>query len=1040
VRLTKLSIGKLPGIQPGFELEEIGSGVNLVVGPNASGKTSLCRALRALLYAEEQSDAFVQLEADVEDENGPARVIRMGRDIRWEREGQRIEPMPLPEHRFLPCYTVEIDALMAASATEKEIGERIARELSGGYDLQAVASKEPFRLKSNHARGEAKRLREAVSSLNRQRGEHAELQREQAGLEELEREKAVAAEAAHEVQAHHRALSLLDARREREEKTRALAEFPAGMDRLRGDEDERLERLREQRAEQQRDAEEAQRRLQDARDAIEQSGLGTADVDDAALAGQRQRIDALRTLEESIEHLKDQRRDASVELGRAKQDLGAEKPKSSVNLDPATLAKVEKRLGDKRQVDASIRELDQRIAGFASDKQAATDPEPVREGRRALSRWLAAPRGQPRQSPARIAWLAVLILSLAAAVVGAAVSSSPIFWLVVLPMGAALYFLMRGGPKDQQQQKEAVAAFRRTGLEGPKAWEDAAVETRLQELDRLLVETERHASDLERKREATNQRRALAQEREKIVSALESVARKVGFAPDRLDASFDRWLRLVSAYDTARKKRDQNHHALEARREEAENLRSQLAAFLERFGERGEEESADATTLTGRLERLAKRIRDRDEAHREAKERAAEIERCRRDIARLEGEISELFEKAGVTPGDEVTLRQRIDALDRWKASREQLQQAEGAVQRADQELGESRQLRQLVEEGDKDGLERSLERAEEVKEGHEALTEKITRIQARIEQAQLDRKLEEAVAARQTAEEALDDRLEEALFAEAGRFLIQEVEREHVAASRPPVLKQAQKWFRQFTHNQFELEYAGNGQQGFAATDTRAGEPRRLEELSTGTRMQLLLAVRLAFALEAEKGRASLPLFLDEVLTTADPERYRSIVESIQLLATQEGRQVFYLTAQPQDAAPWALNGGPAPHRIDMGKVRWDKEALTDPEALTLPSMPAIPAPNGQAPEDYAVVLGVPRIDPWAPSDAIHVFHLLRDDLSLLHRLLEERTERLGTLKALLRSDAVKVLLGKDEIHKLQARVAMVAPSTGRRSRAHRR
>jgi uncharacterized protein YhaN len=189
---------------------------------------------------------------------------------------------------------------------------------------------------------------------------------------------------------------------------------------------------------------------------------------------------------------------------------------------------------------------------------------------------------------------------------------------------------------------------------------------------------------------------------------------------------------------------------------------------------------------------------------------------------------------------------------------------------------------------------------------------------------------------------------------------------------------------------------------------------------------MQLLLAVRLAFAIEAEKGRASLPLFLDEVLTTADPDRYRSVAESIQLFATQQDRQVFYLTAQPQDAVPWVSNGDAAPHRIDMGEVRGEGYGITDPGVLSLPAMPVIPVPNGQRPEDYAVELGVPLIDPWAPGEAIHLFHLLRDDLSLLHRLLEERTEYLGTLKALLKSDAVTVLLGKEEIRQLQSRIAI--------------
>ena len=185
MRFKSLRIEKLPGIRPGFSLTDIDPGVNLIVGPNASGKSSLCRAVRALLYAEEQPDSFPHLEAEVEDENGTARVVRIGRDIRWEREGQTIEPRLLPEHRFLSCYTLEIDALMAASATEEEIGEGIARELSGGYDLQAVVRGEPFHLKSNHGREEDKRLKAAASSLDRQRGEQAELQHKQESLDEF---------------------------------------------------------------------------------------------------------------------------------------------------------------------------------------------------------------------------------------------------------------------------------------------------------------------------------------------------------------------------------------------------------------------------------------------------------------------------------------------------------------------------------------------------------------------------------------------------------------------------------------------------------------------------------------------------------------------------------------------------------------------------------------------------------------------------------------------------------------------------------------
>ena len=50
MKLEKLRIERLPGISTAFEIDDIGSGLNVVLGPNASGKSSLCRAIRALLY------------------------------------------------------------------------------------------------------------------------------------------------------------------------------------------------------------------------------------------------------------------------------------------------------------------------------------------------------------------------------------------------------------------------------------------------------------------------------------------------------------------------------------------------------------------------------------------------------------------------------------------------------------------------------------------------------------------------------------------------------------------------------------------------------------------------------------------------------------------------------------------------------------------------------------------------------------------------------------------------------------------------------
>ena len=51
--------------------------------------------------------------------------------------------------------------------------------------------------------------------------------------------------------------------------------------------------------------------------------------------------------------------------------------------------------------------------------------------------------------------------------------------------------------------------------------------------------------------------------------------------------------------------------------------------------------------------------------------------------------------------------------------------------------------------------------------------------------------------------------------------------------------------------------------------------------ELSDGTRIQLLLACRLAYLEEAE-GDTKTPLFLDEVLSTTDPERFTAVAGAV--------------------------------------------------------------------------------------------------------------------------------------------------------------
>ncbi|RMF24908.1 MAG: hypothetical protein D6760_02355 [Deltaproteobacteria bacterium] len=364
--------------------------------------------------------------------------------------------------------------------------------------------------------------------------------------------------------------------------------------------------------------------------------------------------------------------------------------------------------------------------------------------------------------------------------------------------------------------------------------------------------------------------------------------------------------------------------------------------------------------------------------------------------------------------------------LPEWRKVRDAVQaargDAEGAGRRAGELLEQRSDLARLAEAGDTASLEGRLEEFREAAASIEPITREIAGIEKEIADARQAGDLERARAERERAADDLRDCLERDWLVAAGRFVLTEVEREHADESRPEVLVRAAEWFARFTRHSFVLEF--DRKHGLHALETATGERRALSELSSGTRMQLLLAVRLAFTAAAERGFEPLPLFLDEALTTTDPERFAAVATALGELAADRERQVFYLTAQPADVALLERALGERPAVIDLAEVRRLSVAVSDPGELALPPTREVPSPEGMSAEQYAAALGVGPVRPFDPAESIHVLHVLRDDLGMVARLCDFGIERLGQLGSLLSSRAASAVVGDDRRQDLGLRV----------------
>ena len=184
---------------------------------------------------------------------------------------------------------------------------------------------------------------------------------------------------------------------------------------------------------------------------------------------------------------------------------------------------------------------------------------------------------------------------------------------------------------------------------------------------------------------------------------------------------------------------------------------------------------------------------------------------------------------------------------------------------------------------------------------------------------------------------------------------------------------------------------------------ELRSGEARELDELSDGTRAQLLLAARIAFAERVEQGLV-LPLFLDEALDQSDPRRFEAMVRCVGRVGREQDRQIFYFTSDPLDVDrirdALGKEGCEIAAAIDLGRIRTNVDSVGESRALSIDPGPAVPAPGGRSPEEYGAAIGVPAFRPALGHTEQHFFYVLWDDLDLLHDLLSNGIERAGQWK----------------------------------------
>jgi len=1004
----QLRVNRFNGIEHGLEVE-LCAGVNVIYGSNAAGKTTLAHAIRGLLWPDHVDGQLPIVEARFALDGSTWRVEMEGERCGYTRDQSPANRPSLPPASHGPRYHLYLHDLLGGGDGEETFAQRILKEAQGGIDVEQVAEDLGFEVPTRRTAQITNTVEELRDKRDETKGKQEELRRREQDLDDLREKKAEAERAARRASALEQAQAVASARQAHDETAAALDQFPAVMEEVQGNEDEQLETLREDLSEAKEEIREAENQIQEAEKTIEESRIPVDDFPEGRIEELREVVSTIREQEREVREHRSEVTEAETKEKNTWDRLPAGIDReAAADIDLPELEEIETHVKAAKDVQGR-REAFEAAKDLFEGDGPDTPIDTLRDGLKHLHRWLQLPDAGARSGPQWHHWSVVIGGLLVAgtgvllALLGGGLATGVGIALVVLGVLIAGAEWQRGAQNrrdgtDQRALHERE--YERLGLKAPADWARDAVEEHAD----ALLERLREAHVVAEKRETWERWQSDYQDldarEEKLDEERQRLAEELGFDPGigshSLPVLLERLTRWQSAYDDL----DATRSALETAQEEAETCRGRLNEALAEYGLGP---TQDASEAEGAVSTLETARNDFQEAERDLRQARRQKEDAIQDREETEAEIEDLYEDLNLEAGAEDELR---DLVSRHEA----YQEAVGEERKTEATLeAERRQLRRMdayeeeMEEVTIEELQRKREAAEVMAEKEEEYVEQIKSIEHEIETAREEGTLEERQAKYRERRNELATERERDYEKAVGRVLADFVQEETRDQGLPPVFHRARELFAEITDYRYELKLDRENT-SFRAFDHAYEKSFALGELSSGTQVQLMLSVRMAF-LETQEQVCRAPLVLDETLANSDADRARAIIEAVKTIC-EEGRQVLYLTAQADEVQKWnaQLDGKDGPNHTIISLEEFDARELIEAggDGAVVPDRrvpESLPDPETTSHEELWTALDVPRWSPRKPVGRLHLWYLIESPEPLVE-LIRSGTRTWGQLE----------------------------------------
>ena len=1034
-KLTELEIQKMPGLPNGLaSYENLSPQINIIAGPNASGKSSTARAIQRIIWQNETRG--IRLSADTKIDNDQWKVRIDSTDVLVQREGKEDELTGIPAAEAQSRYMLALHKLIEAD--EGDLAQRIIQESIGGYDLEEAASNLNY---SDHVKtkgtSEYKSFKQAQDEVKEKTQEQKRIKGRQGKLSDLYDDKEKGEKAEKRKELYKRITEYLKARQDFEKVKAEFEEYPESLEKANGEE---LDRVKELEGE----VEEAENKIREAKNSKEQfenelEGLRIPEdgVVSEELTTLEKRIDQIKKLEDKLI-------DTNGNLEEAREVKKEALEKLSDDVDDEHLEKIE--LNDIEHIDQFLQEahqvasrqnfLEVEINQLEKEQEEFKDKSLLQKGIDTLAQWLKEPVSSESSFPS---WIPQVIIALTI-LGGIGLLYSWIVGLVaiigILLLALFGLFKTKGG-EENKSARIRKQDFENLELRSPESWDADAVQRRLAD----LVSELQDASWQERIEQEIAKRKDQLQALEGKVGNVKETANNLKESlsalpqlpfddPENYTALY--WF-IINLKDW--QKANSHINALEKSKNQYEtNIKDEIEKCNQTFNKYNFSSVEDSAEASGNFRSLRDEEQSRREAVTEIDNQESIIEEKKELVDRKTAKIKELYDKLDIPTGEKGELQRLLNNKDDYEEVKDSFNITRSHLADSEQEM----KSHSSYENEDVNIEDINVDQAEDILESLQSEADKLDEIKSQITEIETEVKsvkkgdnLELALKRRDEALDNLYEMYESNVSSLAGRFLVDQLRNKIKTENRPQVFQRAKELFNRITKGKYEIDIDDRDQAEFIAYDTEENIGKKLHQLSTGTRIQLLLSIRVAFV-ETQETNIKLPILADELLANSDDRRAKAIIEALTEIS-KEGRQIFYFTAQADEVNKWVSYL--SEHQdIDYEVFNIQERVYPDTfkdvggeEFESFSLLEDVPAPNGESYEDYGSKVDVTEYDLLTDQPSqLHLWYLL-DDKDVLYRCLSKGIEKWGRLNSYIDHSGYIEGLSEEKISKLEEKVRLL-------------